>query len=280
MKTPAKKPVKSVSAMEALIKLHDGIRRRGEYAILGQVESIDSEKGRVAFFGTGPVIARSTNTDDDGGLIVLTPFTGLPEEIELSDRHCTKCLAPCDVCSGKGKVTCSLAQGCRGSGKMKIPMGACSCTARPRGKGLALKSCKKCNGSGNMVELRVCEGCKGTKTETCNQCRGEGKYATGKKDASTDIRAKLCTDCNGTQREIVRSPQDPALLNTDGAFRVVRGIRRLVWKSMELEAKDGQPTSSPLQICEISPDSGGQLMSLFIDHASNMYCMHGVPRLM
>lgn len=273
------------TALLKLLAQHDRIRRTGEYDILGQVEQIGVEQIEqdatepMKFYGAGPVIARGR---EDGTLLFLTDWKGLPAKISLGDDPCPDCLTDCDLCKKTGKVTCTLANGCRGTGVQKILRGQCRCVRNVKGVMRAKARCRHCAGAGLEHDKRECPGCKGTKLEPCSQCRGNGRYSTGKRGGTTGMKDLLCLTCNGNQRELLRDPQDLAKLVTAkppaGLHLEIKGVAWLTWRDMSSGEGTGDPRAG-LQVCTISPDSGGHLMTLVVDKASNIYCIGGVPQL-
>jgi hypothetical protein len=74
---------------------------RGDYQILGRVESMATPAGKMVFGDAGPVIARLTRS---GSLAFLTDWPGLQPIQVPTDEPCPACLNECEVCQEKNSL--------------------------------------------------------------------------------------------------------------------------------------------------------------------------------
>ncbi|HEX3584396.1 MAG TPA: hypothetical protein VH024_00260 [Candidatus Angelobacter sp.] len=170
---------------------------RGDYQILGRVESMTTPAGKMVFGDAGPVIAHLKRSSS---LAFLTPWPGLDPIQVPTDEPCPACLNECEVCEGKKKILCKH-KGCGGAGVLKHDPTPCpKCQGGPKQK--TNPKCGECGGSGNVFEQKKCPECKGRKKQKCDGCNGAGQRGTGKREGSNDYHAPRCSECNGHGKKI------------------------------------------------------------------------------
>src|SRR5438270_2445037 len=94
---------------------------RGDYQILGRVESMATPAGKMVFGDAGPVIARLGRS---GSLAFLTDWPGLQPIQVPTDKPCPACVNECEVCEGKKKILCKN-KGCGGNGVLQHDPSPC-----------------------------------------------------------------------------------------------------------------------------------------------------------
>lgn len=170
---------------------------RGDYQIIGRVESMTTPVGKMVFGEGGPVIAQLKRS---GSLAFLTDWPGLQPIQAPTDEPCPACLNECEVCEGKKKILCKN-KGCGGTGVLQHNPTPCpKCLGGPKEK--TNPKCGECGGSGNVFQKKKCPECKGRKKQKCDGCNGAGKRSTGKHEGSNDYHAPRCRECSGHGKKI------------------------------------------------------------------------------
>jgi|GEM_PF-3463235 len=112
------------------------------------------------YVGEGRVVAESFSAKSKAG----------PITVKRQDISSLRILRVCEVCDGKGTVTCPR---CGGRGELKEK-----------------SVCPTCNGKGTVA----CQTCNGTGKLTCPLCGGQGRF----RGAWGRLRRVQCPRCNGT----------------------------------------------------------------------------------
>jgi hypothetical protein len=253
---------------------------RGDYQILGRVESMATPAGKMVFGDAGPVIARLNRS---GSLAFLTDWPGLQPIQVPTDEPCPACLNECEVCEGKKRILCKN-KGCGGAGVLQHDPSPCpKCLGGPREK--TNPKCVECGGSGNVYAKKKCPECKGRKKQKCDGCNGAGQRGTGKHEGSNDYHARRCSECNGHGKKIDLVEQPIDKFYTGGAvdvpafarqgLSVLGPITRILVSEMEGGCVNG------FAVIETPADESDPLLLLLDQHAVDvsMYLVGGRPKL-
>lgn len=203
-----------------MIALRHSAEQRGNFEPLGRLQWLKTEHGIIHFpvldtrvgEGCGPDLAFATEPMvQQGELIVLGFWDGLPPLRVNSDKPCPRCRRKCFVCDGKGVKLCEL---CGGKGWNPGPFVLCAAPGCTKATGNFNPNCATCKGRGEVAPELECLMCHGEKRDgfavmTCAKCKGSGKYSTGRNGGSDDFEhAPKCTACDGTTLSGKWVPQD------------------------------------------------------------------------
>lgn len=201
-----------------------------------------------------------------GKMVILSPFNGIPQQVELGPELCPDCRTTCDECTN-GLRMCT-----RCGSRREIQAGPEPCECASSGKPSA--KCKKCGGAGNVVKWIPCPAmCNEEGQAPCELCQGTGRMATGCAGGDVPPREKLlstpaCPTCRGRRRKLIFSVQDPPVptLQRYGKKYVALGpIVRLHLQPLDAETpSDSIPFDviaepDPMQLV-IQPDRPGSQM--------------------
>lgn len=268
--------LKDIIAFQAECKRHQ------QFQLLGQLDFAITTKGRMDFGKIGPKIGR----DPLGGLLVLSPWMGLPAIISSSQTICDKCATKCPDCKGKGERLCTV---CGGSGEVANGRVACECVAKQQRAAARKKvevtirpdpECKKCGGRGDLPKLVACKGCEEGQAK-CYPCQG-----TGKRRVPVDAHGNPTRNCDACKNRGYKvSEQAQPLekfvngqLPIEGAQPLIclGPVKKLVWHTV-----GGTGGEQPRFVeCTILPDAQQNLMVIALDRrdaGANAYLLGGVP---
>jgi len=254
-----------------------------EYQPLGVIDFVWCLRGgelvKMDYRKSGPKLAYNTDTGD---FLLLSSWQALPD-LPLPDAQpCTACLAECGDCKGKGVKPCTLA-GCAGTGYVKnvyVPCPKCLGSEKKKTN----PKCGECNGRGEVPDPVKCKGCDEKGMAKCARCDGKGKVPTGREGGQEDALdtatsfwkpAPRCQACNGLGRVVRTKAQDWSKFvhGRIGNMLAIGPITRILWHTLD---------SGKFQSCEISPDSGGNLMVLLLESdqlGAKQYLVGGVPQI-
>ncbi len=236
--------VGSHSELDGLLAERREWIRRGYYAVLGTVSLLETERGVMRFpHDTGPTVGYFVDPENENApinrLVVMSPWEGLPDLREGSDKPCQACLLECDVCDPTGHKLCE-----------------------------ALK----CGGSGTRTDNgKPCDACEGTGRMVCPVCRGTRKAPSGR----TPDGSKRCTDCGGTKFQGKNVPQDlEQFINAKlGTMTVLGPITAMVLLSVSGES------GRIVRIFDVERDDAGDYIVLLLEPTSTVtrsYLLGGV----
>lgn len=241
------------------------------YDRIGQIDYLylpplrEGDKPRAINYGKkGPGLAvmKEKINDPRRPLLLLSPWTGLPDLQETTNEQCRACRAKCLDCNGEGKKTCTLG-GCFGYGKRVI-------------------KAAEIDRDGNMITDAVtedCPCCHGSGKETCGACGGGGQRATGYKDGAEykpgmPILPAECQACKGNRLVLVpkQQPWEQFAAGRRGNYVAIGPIMRITYHT---EGRQGA-----FESLNINPDSEGSGMVLLFDQGNKQhmrqYLMGGV----
>jgi hypothetical protein len=294
-----------------LIDARHQAEQRGHFEPLGRVLSFETAHGVIQFGmelgeGTGPDLAV-----EDGGLIVLGAWSGLPALCKplttprldrnkrptytgetgslvsfdapgavavLDNVPCPKCRHACNICDGEGQKQC---QGLNCGGRGWIPGNWISCPGPGcrADTGTFKGDCATCAHSpvrGLIQEEMVCPMCGGSKVMACEGCRGTKKISTGRLNGSLDYRLPACKACGGTGWKSQLVEQDLAKFTN-----AILGKYLALGPIYSFTVKD-YSTMRP-RTFEVSVDSAGDFLMLMVPASARQkpqkaYLVGGVVR--
>jgi hypothetical protein len=193
---PNERPLKEIFAAR------DQFARRGEIELMGTLIFAFVEQGgkagTIEFRQAGPMLARLTTGPEEGALVLMEKWQGLPALVRVTNELCDFCRCECVECKGQKQVRCGH-KGCGGAGEIITQWQPCP-DCQDRGK--RERTCQ-CGGRGEIpAEKHQCPNCKGTKIEPCPHCKATGRMSSGQVDSQP------CGACLGNGRRLDFVEQD------------------------------------------------------------------------
>lgn len=256
---PAPAPSSGAELQPLLQQLRD-IARMRRYSMIGRLSRVQVMRPAGAktidFRKDGPVLAFAVGSEQ---IIVTTPWPGLPSKWDDTDQFCKDCLSACDVCNATGKKVCEGFQ-CGGSGKVPLPIVACSADECLEKTGHVNPKCTECGGSGNFSPKGDCKMCGGTGVMTCPVCRGSSKRPTGIKDGSVNWKDPACSSCQGSKFAHTEIPQAISDF-VDVRIGPMIALGPIVRFAVESVGGEGTPP----QVFDVMADSEGRHMVILLE---------------
>lgn len=265
-------------SLKKILEAQAAAIQRGEFAIIGQIDFINTARGQMKFEGVakGPVIARLL---DSNQIVLVTPWYGLPDLAEVTKDACPDCRQTCDECKGGTRV-CTYPD-CGGEGILKSERVECACTKR---LGRPNVNCRKCRGAGNVPSGKKCPCCSGTGKQECPLCEGKGTRSTGRLNGSNDFStAPRCPSCQGRRLQFANVPQkiEQFAHGRIEGYLALGPITSMVYHVIAGSA-DAATMGVRIGVIDVSPDSGGNLMVMLLESEAPGAAAHllgGVPHL-
>jgi len=226
-------------AISQSIAEQDRAMRQQEFKALGKLLTIITPVGAIEMGHDGPLLGVSFARQE---LLLLSPWTGIPDRRENSEEFCTACLVTCVDCAGKGRRSCN--------------------AVRPIGK-------PDHQGQNPVAEGEkdpVCDVCQGTLVTDCLICHGKGQRSSGIQNGKT------CSVCSGSGRAGTVTRQEQAQFSQGkfGEYEALGPVIRIVFYTL------GE--GSGLVVVDFRPDAGKRLASLLLS-GTKAYFYGGVPVL-
>jgi hypothetical protein len=266
--------------VSAMMALRHEAHRRGNYLVVGSVSLIETAHGILRFpvksgHPTGLTLGYVTDAErkpDAQKLIVLTPWEGVPDILEKTDKFCSACLSDCFVCGTKGVKSCE-GVGCGGRGWTPGPFQDCTAPGCLKDTGKFLLSCEECGGRGQIEPHLKCAMCDGKGQMTCSWCKGNTRYSTGIKHGGTDYTLGRCDRCHGEQRDVMIKKQ-AIEQHVNAAFPdpktgPIIAVGPILSVIVDLTEEMRESENTVIKMFDVKPDGAGDHLFLLLDSSSN-----------